>query len=120
MAYDSDIAERVRRWFHQRGVAVQEKKMMSGLCFMVDGKMCLGVLQDRLMLRLDPAEYDAALARPGCTPMDFTGRPMKGFVWVDMDAAGSEEGLNAWASLALEFNPRAKASAPAKKSRRKS
>lgn len=84
--------------------------MMGGLCFMVDGKMCLGVESNRLMVRLDPAVYQSALRRVGCAPMDFTGRPMKGFVWVSPNAVGTESGLDEWATLALEFNPRAKAS----------
>lgn len=110
MAFDPDLTERVRQWFHQRGVATEEKRMMGGLCFMVEGKMCLGVDSDRLMVRLDPAVYEAALQRPGCRPMDFTGRPMKGFVWVTRDAVGTDQELHNWAALALEFNPRAKSS----------
>lgn len=115
MAYDTGLAARVRQWFHRQGVAVEEKRMMGGLCFMVKGKMCLGVESQRLMVRLDLAVYETALQRPGCTPMDFTGRPMKGFVWVNLDALSTERSLNEWAALALEFNPRAKASKPAKK-----
>lgn len=88
--------------------------MMGGLCFMVDGKMCLGVESERLMVRLDPAVYEAALQRPGCRPMDFTGRPMRGFVWVTREAVSTDQGLHEWAALALEFNPRAKSSKSSK------
>jgi TfoX/Sxy family transcriptional regulator of competence genes len=118
MAFDSNLAARVRQWFSSHGVTVEEKKMMGGLCFMVDGKMCLGVESKRLMVRLDPAMYDFALERPGCTPMDFTGRPMKGFVWVNPDAVSTERGLDEWAKLALEFNPHARSSKASKASKR--
>lgn len=110
MAYDPELAARVRQWFHQQGVTAEEKRMMGGLCFLVDGKMCLGVESERLMVRLDPAVYEAALQRPGCRPMDFTGRPMKGFVWVTREAVGTDHGIYEWAALALEFNPHAKSS----------
>lgn len=116
MPYNPDLADRVRRCLRRKGVTAEEKRMMGGLCFLVDGKMCLGVESDRLMVRLDPAVYEAALQRPGCRPMDFTGRPMKGFVWVLLEALGSDRDLHEWASLALGFNPRAKSSKPPKSS----
>ncbi len=114
MAFDPALAERVRQWFHRNGVATEERRMMGGLCFMVDGKMCLGVESDRLMVRLDPAIYDSALQRPGCRPMEFTGRPMKGFVWVLAEALATDRNLHGWVALALDFNPRAKSSKSAK------
>lgn len=117
MAFNPDLAGRVRQWFHRQGVATEEKRMMGGLCFMVDGKMCLGVETDRIMVRLDPAVYESALQNPGCRPMDFTGRPMKGFVWVTRVAVGTDQGLHDWAALALEFNPRAKSSKSGKAKR---
>lgn len=110
MAYDEKLAERVRRFFKRRKVAFTEKRMMGGLCFLVDDKMCVGVEKDRLMVRLDPEVYDAALKRKGCMPMDFTGRPMRGFVFVNEPGFTTAQGLNLWLDLALEFNPRAKSS----------
>ncbi len=77
MAYDEELADRVRRIFADRNVAVEEKRMMGGLCFMVDGKMCVGVEKDRLMARIDPEIYEESLGRKGCVPMDFTGKPMR-------------------------------------------
>lgn len=62
------------------------------------------------MARIDPAVYDKALTRKGCVPMDFTGRPMRGFVFVQTDGLASERDLASWLDLALEFNPRAKSS----------
>jgi hypothetical protein len=83
--------------------------MMGGLCFMVDGKMCVGIAGDRLMVRLDPADYDTALSRQGCVPMDFTGRPMRGFVFVTPAGTNATRDFESWIELALEYNPRAKA-----------
>jgi len=110
MPFDEDLAERVRRSFAARVVHFDEKRMMGGLCFMVDGKMCVGISDDRLMVRLDPDEYDKALGRKGCVPMDFTGRPMRGFVFVTPAGTASHGDLELWIELALNFNPRAKAS----------
>jgi TfoX/Sxy family transcriptional regulator of competence genes len=110
MAFDEDLAERVRRSFAERVVHFDEKRMMGGLCFMVDGKMCVGISDDRLMVRLDPDEYDKALGRKGCVPMGFTGRPMRGFVFVTPAGTASRDELELWIELALDFNPRAKAS----------
>ena len=77
---------------------------------MVNGKMCVGVEQERLMVRLAPERYDEAMEKEGCRPMDFTGKPMKGFVFVDVDALNSKKKLTYWIELALEFNEKAKAS----------
>jgi len=83
---------------------------MGGLCFLVDGKMCVGVVHERLMARLDPAIYDSALRQEGCEPMDFTGRPMRGFVFINPEGHASDRDLASWLGLALDFNPRAKSS----------
>ena len=76
---------------------------------MVQDKMCLGVEQDRLMVRLSPDRYDEAMEKEGCRPMDFTGKAMKGFVFVDLSAL-NKKNLEYWVDLALEFNKNAKAS----------
>lgn len=107
MAFDERLAERVRRFFDERRVTCEEKRMMGGLCFMVNGKMCVGIVQQRLMARIDPDVYESALGRRGCVPMDFTGRPMRGFVFVNPEGLTSKRDLEAWLALALEFNPRA-------------
>jgi TfoX/Sxy family transcriptional regulator of competence genes len=117
MAYDEQLAVRVRRGFGRRKVPFEEKRMMGGLCFLVDAKMCVGVEKNRLMARLDPEIYDAALRRKGCVPMDFTGRPMRGFEFVNPTGLATDSELDDWLKLALEFNPKAKASR--KKSRPK-
>jgi len=110
MACDEQLTNRVRRFFLKRAVAFEEKRMMGGLCFLVDGKMCVGVEKERLMARIDPSEYEKALQRKGCGPMDFTGGPMRGFVFVNGEGFASARDLAFWLELALEFNPRAKSS----------
>ncbi len=110
MAYSEQLAERLRSYFAVGGVDFEEKKMMGGLCFMVDGKMCVGVTNDDLMVRLDPAIYEEALEQEGARPMDFTGRTMKGFVFVSESALSGAKAIAYWAGLALEFNPKAKSS----------
>lgn len=118
MAYSEVLAERVRAGLRAAGARFEEKRMMGGLCFMVDAKMCVGVDQERLMVRMDPERYEQALERPGCVPMDFTGRPMRGFVFVNAPGLATEALLRSWLELALEFNPRARSSrTSAKKSR---
>lgn len=110
MAYDEQLAERVRKGLAKAKVTFEEKRMMGGLCFMVDGKMCVGVDRQRLMARIDPGSCEAALKRKGCVPMDFTGRPMRGFVFVNSEGLTTDSELESWLRLALEFNPRAKSS----------
>lgn len=95
MAYDIDLADRVRR--HLAGVPdLTEKKMFGGLCFMVNGHMVCGPVKGLLMIRVGPDAYDDALAQPDARPMTFTGRTMNGFVEVDADALGDDEVLADW------------------------
>ncbi|MEZ4772749.1 MAG: TfoX/Sxy family protein [Bacteroidia bacterium] len=110
MAYSELLADRVRRSLLQRNIPFSEKKMMGGLTFMVDNKMCVGILQETLMARIDPEHYDDALTREGCRQMDFTGRPMKGFLFIDGEGTDRDEDLEFWIQECLDFNPKAKAS----------
>ena len=109
MAYDEKLADRVKTALADQRV-VEEKKMMGGLIFMVNRKMCVGVLKDELMVRLDPIVYDVALKRKGCHEMNFTGKPMKGFVFVSPKGTNNKKDLDYWVDLALDFNKKAKAS----------
>lgn len=115
MAYNEKLADMTRELISLSHKNVEEKAMFGGLCFMVNDKMCLGVEKDRLMVRLDPACYDEALEKEGCQPMDFTGKVMKGFVFVDADALTAKKKLEYWVKLALEYNKIAKASKKKKK-----
>jgi TfoX/Sxy family transcriptional regulator of competence genes len=110
MAYDEYLADRIRQGLAELHVTAVEKKMMGGLCFMVDDKMCAGIVGDTLMARIDPALYPQALTRPGAREMDFTGRPMKGFVFVEPEGIDEDADLLSWLQLCLDYNPRAKAS----------
>ena len=110
MAYNEYLGERISSYLRNKGIAFEEKKMMGGLAFMVDEKMCVGVVNENLMARIDPEGMVDALRKKGCKPMDFTGRPMKGFVFVEPIGMDMDEELEAWVDLALDFNPRAKSS----------
>lgn len=77
---------------------------------MVNNKMCVGVEKNRLMVRLDPAKYDEVIEMEGCKPMDFTGKVMKGYVFVDIDALNTKKKLAYWMGLALEYNRIARSS----------
>lgn len=107
MPYDEALAERIGRLLKAKRVKHETKRMMGGLTFMVRGKMCVGVEKDRLMARIDPDEYEHALKQKGCKPMDLTGRPMRGFVFVEPDALRTDAQLAKWLDLALDYNPRA-------------
>lgn len=110
MAYDEWLADRIRGALSDQGAVFEEKKMMGGLCFMVDDKMCVGVVKGMLMARIGPDRYEESLARKGCREMDFTGRPMKGYVFVEPEGLDKDQELAHWVGLCLAFNPRAKSS----------
>jgi TfoX/Sxy family transcriptional regulator of competence genes len=115
MSYNEKLADRIREIIAETHDRVEEKKMFGGLCFMVNDKMCLGVEKERIMVRLDPEVYEQALEKEGCTPMDFTGKVMKGYVFVDAAVLNTNKKLDYWVQLALEFNKKAKASKKKKK-----
>ena len=115
MAYNEKLADRTREIISLTHKITEEKKMFGGLCFMVNDKMCLGVEQERLMVRLDPALYDEVMEKEGCRPMDFTGKIMKGYVFVDIEALNTKKKLEYWVKLALAYNKLAKSSKPKKK-----
>ena len=110
MAYNEKLANMTRELIAQTHKNVEEKTMFGGLCFMVNDKMCLGVEKERLMVRLNPLKYEEAMEQEGCKPMDFTGRIMKGYVFVDAEVLKTKKKLEYWVKLALEFNMIAKAS----------
>lgn len=110
MAYNEHLADRCREIIAESEDVVEEKKMFGGLCFMVNEKMCIGVMKDKLMLRLHPEIMDEVLEMEGCELMDFTGKSMKGFVYVLEDVLSTKKQLNYWIQLALDYNPLAKSS----------
>lgn len=110
MAYDELLADRLRESLKMRVTSYEEKKMMGGLCFMVDDKMCIGIVKDQLMARVDPEEEDDLLQKEGSKPMDFTGRPMRGYLFIDPLGVDMDEDLDFWVEKCLDFNPKAKSS----------
>jgi hypothetical protein len=111
MAFDEGLAERIRGCLADYP-GISEKRMFGGLAFMVDGKMCVGTLGSDLMARVGPANYKAALAEPHVQEMDFTGRPLTGFVRVDAEGVTEEADLQRWCDLSVAF---ARSAEPSKK-----
>ena len=109
MAYSEKLAKRIRE---QLAVLpnIVEKEMMGGLTFMYNDKMCVGIIKDELMCRIDPALHETAISKTGCRTMDFTNRPMKGYVLVDEDGLKTQKDFEYWINLALDFNKKAKSS----------
>jgi TfoX/Sxy family transcriptional regulator of competence genes len=102
MTLDEALAERVREALVGRA-EVSERKMFGGIAFMVGGNMAVGILGEDLMVRLEPADAERALAEPHTRPMDFTGRPMKGMVFVDPQGTASDRDLAAWVDAGADF-----------------
>jgi len=108
VAYDEQLADRVREVLPDPAL-VSERKMFGGLAFILGGHMFCGVVKDELMLRLGPEGAERALNRPHVRPMDFTGRPMKGMVFVDRDGlkgAALRRWVNAGAAFARQRPPK--------------
>ena len=82
---------------------MEEKKMFGGIVFMVNGHMSCGVDTEKLMVRVGPAQYESALARPFASEMDFTGKSLKGFVYVAPEGFETDEDLNSWVETSLDF-----------------
>lgn len=114
MAYDENLANRIRQRFAELP-HVQEKEMMGGLTFMYNDKMCVGIIKDELMCRIDPALHEESVEKPGCRTMDFTKRPMRGYVMIEESGMKSQKDFDYWINLALDFNKKAKSSKKTKK-----
>ncbi len=102
MAYDEGLAERLRDAYADNHDVV-ERKMFGGLAFMVGGHMSCGVVNETLMVRVGPDLYADALSRPHAREMDFTGKSMNGFVYVDPAGLESDEALASWVDLSVDF-----------------
>jgi TfoX/Sxy family transcriptional regulator of competence genes len=109
MAYSEKLANRIRESLAEVK-KVKEKEMMGGLTFMVNDKMCVGIIKDEMMCRIDPAIQDEVLDKTGCRIMDFTGRPMKGYIMVDESGMKSKKDFQYFIDLSLAFNKMAKSS----------
>lgn len=109
MAYDEKLNDRIREAIAHLP-NVEEKHMFGGTCFMLNKKMCVGVVKDEMMCRIDPDIYEEALEKKGCREMVFTGKPMKGYVFVNDEGMKTKQTFDYWINLCLEFNKKAKAS----------
>ena len=102
MAYDEGLAERVREVLTSID-GVSERKMFGGLCFMLNGNMTCGILGDELMVRVGPEVYEVALELPHAREMDFTGRSMRGMVYVSADGFSEDLELREWVGRGTAF-----------------
>ena len=102
MAFDEGLAQRLRELFADQEHVV-EKKMFGGLAFMVSGNMCCGVVDDKLMARVGAEQYLESLTKNHVQQMDFTGKPLKGFVYVEAPGIESDEDLKYWMNTCLGF-----------------
>lgn len=109
MAFNEQLASRIREALSDQA-DLQEKYMFGGVCFMVNGKMCVGVVGDELMCRMSPEVAEGLLDENNVRPMDFTGRPMKGYLFVSSEGYRRSSDLQKWIDYCLAFNPRAKSS----------
>lgn len=102
MAFNGYLADRVRIVLASEA-GVSERRMFGGIAFMVRGNMCCGVVGNDLMVRVGPDRYQEALGQPHVRPMDFTGRPLRGIVYVSPEGCRSDEALARWAALGVAF-----------------
>ena len=109
MAYNEALVDRIREALVDTPKTL-EKNMFGGVCFMVNNKMCVGVVKDEMMCRINPDVQDSALERTGSRIMDFTGKPMNGYIFVSEEGMKSRKDFMYWINLSLEFNKLAKAS----------
>ena len=112
MAYDVVLAERIARLLKGRR-RVEQKRMFGGVCFLVNGNMCCGVDKNKLMVRVGPERYESALRTLHAKPMDITGRPLRGFVFVRPQGLRGQKALEAWVDLGVRYAE----SLPAKRKR---
>lgn len=103
MPYNEYLADRIRRSTLASRADVEEKKMFGGLCFLVKGKMAAGIVGDDLMVRVVEDKYPQMLERPHCREMDFTGKPLKGFLYVGPEGTDTDRDLEEWLALGVEF-----------------
>lgn len=110
MAYDEYLGDRITHILQEKNTEFFTKKMMGGLIFMVREKMCLGIHIDKkfgaslLMAKIGQEAYQKEIDKEVCLPMDFTGRPMKGYIFITPEGFDNELDLEYWIDLALDFN----------------
>lgn len=116
MAYNQNTAQRIREFFQAKNADFYEKKMFSGLCFMVDDKMCCTTKIDKqtnediLLCRVSDEIYEGAIEMDNVIPMQFANKTMKGYIYITENGHKTQKDLNYWLQLCLDFNPFAKSS----------
>jgi len=103
MAYNTLLEALIRKVFTAKKIKPSEKKMFGGVAFMLNDKMCCGIVKDDLMLRVTLDQFEDALKQPNAREMDFAGRPMKGFLYVNETGWSNQPELNKWVTLAIEY-----------------
>lgn len=103
MAYNKTLANRIVSKLVDRNVQFEEKKMMGGIAFMINDKMCFGVIKENMMLRVMDEHYDNLLEMPHCRQMDFTGKPLKNFLFVEQEGLLKEADFENYINLGIEF-----------------
>jgi TfoX/Sxy family transcriptional regulator of competence genes len=103
MPYDELLAKRIRNILTPHEKHLEEKKMIGGLCFMYKGKMSCGIVKEDLMVRVLSEKYESCLQQPHCRVMDFTGKVLKGFLYVGSEGIQTDKQLRSWLELGIEF-----------------
>ena len=102
MPYDENLAKRIESILKFR-CGITQKKMFGGLCFLINGNMLCGISDDKLMARVGPKNYDFSLKQKHATEMDFTGKPLKGIIYVLPDGIKRKDSLKKWIDICIEF-----------------
>ncbi len=102
MAYDTELGSRVRALLSS-ALPIEEKHMFGGLAWLLEGRMFVGIVKDELMVRVGPERHDEAVARHHARIMDFTGKPMRGYIFVHQQGLRSDAELGEWLGLGLAF-----------------
>jgi TfoX/Sxy family transcriptional regulator of competence genes len=102
LVYNEQLASKIRTIVARRK-GWTEKKMFGGIAFMLNGKMCCGVIKDDLLVRVGAERNDEALALANSRPMDFTGKPMKGFIYVDSKGWSKDAALKKWVDMGIDY-----------------
>lgn len=104
MAYNEELSLRIQKRLLDLNIDFYEKKMFGGNAFMINDKMCIGIIKEELMLRVLDGEYESLLEKNHVRPMNFTGKSMKGFLYIEEEGLKKESELNQWIDFGLEFS----------------
>ena len=103
MAYHEALADRIAEKLYELQINFREKKMFGGIAFMINDKMCIGVVKDEMMLRVTDNHYETLLEENHVNPMQFTGKTMKGFLFIELPAYKNDKDLLKWLNYGIEF-----------------